>query len=82
MTLAPRVLSALQGHGLQARPDDDPQATWQRLYDLYRQEVGRLRERQRRSEVALRDYADEVARLRERFPLLALPPEAWAQEAP
>jgi hypothetical protein len=76
------VLLALQGHGLEARPDDDPQATWQRLYDLYRAEVGRLRERQRRGEVPLRDYAGEVARLRDSFPLLAVPPEAWPQETP
>lgn len=81
MTLTPGVLSALRGHGLDVRPDDDPRVTWQRLYDVYRERVAGLRQRQQRGEVALQDYAGAVARLRDSFPLLAVPPEAWSEEA-
>ncbi len=82
MTLTPGVLSALRGHGLDVCPDDDPREAWQRLYDLYREQVAGLRQRQRRGEIPLPDYASEVARLRDSFPLLAVPPEAWSQGAP
>jgi hypothetical protein len=75
--LRPEVAAALAGHGLRPDVTDTPETLRDELNDVYLVEVRELRERQRAGEIAMRDYAAAVTRLRERFPLLALPLTEW-----
>ena len=77
MKLRPEVAAALAGHGLTPGVTDTLETLRDKLNDLYLVEVRELRERQRAGEIPMKGYAAEVTRLRERFPLLALPLEAW-----
>jgi hypothetical protein len=71
------VLADLVLRGIDPQPDDTPQTLKERLNDLYLEEVRRLRERQRRGEIPLLDYARHADELKRRFPLLGLPLELW-----
>ena len=69
----------LERHGIASGSGDTPAALRERLNDVYVAEVRRLRERQVRGEIPLRDYARHVAALRDRFPLLSLPIALWGE---
>ena len=71
------VRQELVRHGLTVEDGDTAAVLRERLNDLYLEEVRRLRERQRRGEIPLREYTPHVAALRDRFPLLGLPLEHW-----
>jgi len=77
VALRASVREELRRHGLDVADGDTPAVLRERLNDLYLEEVRRLRERQRGGEIPLRDYAQHVAALRDRFPLLGLPLEHW-----
>ncbi len=77
MSLRASVVEQLRRHGIE--PDAPPAELHERLNELYLQEVRRLRERQRAGEIALRDYAFHVERLKRRYPLLGLPLQAWTE---
>ena len=77
VALHARVREELERHGVAVSAGDTPAVLRERLNDLYLEEVRKLRERQRRGEIPLKQYAQHVAGLRDRFPLLGLPLERW-----
>ncbi|HUG55413.1 MAG TPA: hypothetical protein VMR21_17535 [Vicinamibacteria bacterium] len=77
IALRPSVREELGRHGVASGPGDTPATLRERLNDAYVAEVRRLRDRQKAGEIPRRDYAEHVAALRARFPLLGLPLELW-----
>ena len=77
IALRSSVREDLERHWVTIRPQDTPATLRERLNDVYVGEVRLLRERQVRGEIPLRDYAQHVAALKARFPLLGLPLELW-----
>ncbi len=77
ISLRPSVREELARHGVETGPEDTPATLRERLNDVYVEEVRRLRERQVRGEIPLREYARHVADLKARFPLLSLPLDLW-----
>jgi hypothetical protein len=75
--LRPAVVAELQARGIGVAPDDTPATLRERLNDAYLEDVRHLRERQRRGEIPLADYAREVEALKLSYPLLALRLELW-----
>jgi hypothetical protein len=73
------VIEDLAGHGIAARPEDDPRTLRGRLNEAYLHDVRRLRERQRAGEIPLPEYAAHVDALRRRYPLLGLPEPLWTE---
>ena len=79
MRLRPLVLEELDRHGIVPSAGDAPETLRERLNDLYLEEVHRLRERQRRGEIPLSDYARHAQALKEGYPLLGLPLGQWVE---
>lgn len=79
MRLRPLVLEELDRHGVIPGDDDAPETLKERLNDLYLEDVRRLRERQRRGEIPLHDYARHAQALKEGYPLLGLPLGQWVE---
>jgi len=77
IALRAAILEELGRHGIAAGPEDTPATLRERLNDAYVAEVRRLRERQVAGEIPRREYAQHVAALRDRFPLLGLPLGLW-----
>ena len=77
ISLRSSVREDLERHGVTIGPRDTPATLRERLNDVYVGEVRRLRERQVRGEIPRSEYAQHVAALRARFPLLGLPLELW-----
>lgn len=75
----PAVREALARHGLAVEEGDTPAALKERLNDLYLEDVRRLKARLRTGEIRLLDYAAHAEALKERYPLLGLPLEAWTE---
>ena len=73
------MIEELGRHGIESGPADTPATLRERLNDVYLVEVRRLRARQVRGEIPLREYAGHVAALKERFPLLGVPAAAWEE---
>jgi hypothetical protein len=76
--LKPTVLADLAAHGVEPGEEDSPETLRERLNDAYLVEVRRLRERQRSGEIPLREFGSHVQALKERYPLLGLPLDRWA----
>lgn len=79
MPLRKVVVAALRRHGIQPAERDTPAGLRERLNDLYLDEVRRLKAEQLSGAIPLREYADHVQALKDRFPLLGLPLEAWIE---
>lgn len=79
MALKPEVLADLARHGVQPTPGEAPAALRARLNDIYLEDVRALREQQRAGAIALRDYAAQVERLKQRYALLGLPLRLWSE---
>lgn len=77
--LRPAAAEELARHGLVPGPEDTPQALRERLNERYLEDVRRLRERQARGEIPLRDYARQVQALKESYPLLGMPLAHWVE---
>ena len=73
------VSKALRAHGIEPSDDDTPASLRERLNDAYLEEVRRLKQRRQAGEIAKVEYADHVAALRDRFPLLGLPVDRWTE---
>lgn len=78
----PDVIEALARHGVRPGPDTPPALVRDFLYDLYRWELRRLRDRLLAHEFPRREYARRVVDLRRRYPLLSRPLEAWTEAEP
>ena len=77
VVLRPAVRDELSRHGVSSGPEDTPATLREKLNDAYLAEVRRLRERQVRGEIPLKEYAGHVAALKSRFPLLGVPLDLW-----
>jgi hypothetical protein len=76
----PDVLDELLKHGVRPRPTTPPDLVKDFLGEMYRYRLRRLRARLLRGEIAKRDYAGEIMRLREVYRLLSLPMRLWTTE--
>jgi hypothetical protein len=81
VTLRPAVAEALAGHGIARGPEDTPQQLRERLNERYLEDVRALKQRQQAGEIPLRDYAQHVQALKERYGLLGLPLPLWSDVA-
>lgn len=79
MTLKPEVLSGLARHGIAPDAADTPATLRERLNDAYLEDVRRLKDRQVRGEIPLREYAGHVQALKKSYPLLGLPLDLWSR---
>lgn len=75
----PAVLDELLAHGIRPTPATPPSRARELLNDLYRYELRELRDRLRRREFPKPTYAARVVALRERYPLLSIPMDQWAE---
>jgi hypothetical protein len=73
------VLEDLARHGLTPGPEDTPETLKERLNDLYLEDVRRLKDRQHRGQIPLRDYAQHAQAIKENYTLLSLPLELWVE---
>ena len=77
----PWVLDALAGHGVRPTGATPPERVREFVNDLYRYEIRRLRSRLLAGEFPKVEYYGRVVALRRRYPLLALKPREWLDEA-
>ncbi len=75
---APQVLDELRRHGVRPTPDTSPALVHEFVNDLYRFELRRLKQRQVRGEIEMRDYSAHVVALRKRYILVSVPVRRWA----
>jgi hypothetical protein len=71
------VLEDLLRHGVRPTDCTRPELVRAFVRDLYKYEIRVLRERYLRREFPKREYADRVADLRRRYPVLALQPREF-----
>jgi len=74
------VLDQLVRHGIVPNAATPPEMAHQFVNDLYLVEIRSLREKMRRGQIPLADYATRVRELRERYPLLSLPVRFWTED--
>ena len=79
MRLRPAVAAELARHGIEAAPDDTPEALRELLNDRYLEDVRRLKARQVAGEIPLKEYAGHAQALKEGYPLLGLPLPVWVE---
>ena len=72
------VFEELAHHGVRPRPSTPPALVRGYLSVLYRYEIRRLRTRLLLGEIPNDNYVAEVVALRQRYPLLSIPPRFWA----
>ena len=68
------VLEQLWRHGVQPTPATPPQLVHDFVYDLYRYELRRLRDRLVGREIPKAGYFDRVVELRRRYPIVSMKP--------
>jgi hypothetical protein len=73
------VLAELARHGVLPRDETPPEFIHEFINDLYRYEIRRLRARLLAGEIAKKDYAAHVERLRNLYPILSLPVRYWRE---
>jgi hypothetical protein len=73
------ILRDLRGHGIEPAPGEEPSSLREKLNDLYLEDVRRLKARQQRGEIPLREYAGHVQALKERYPLLGVSLSLWTE---
>jgi hypothetical protein len=78
----PAVLDELLAHGIRPTTTTAPSRARDLLNDLYCYELRGLRDRLRRREFAKVTYAARVVALRERYSLLSIPTDHWADVEP
>ena len=76
-----KILAALVAHGVRPTTATPPALVKDHVTALYLYELRALRAAMMRDEFPKREYAERVARLRERYHLLSLPSERWATQA-
>ena len=73
------VLEELARHGIAPGRDTPPEMVRDLVNDLYLYEIRRLKRRYIAGLVPKERYADEVAALRRRYPVLSLPLRYWTE---
>lgn len=81
----PVALRELERHGVRPRPTTPPACIHDYLESLYAFEIRELKLKRKELErffgpQPLEGYAEQVRALKARYPILALPPEAWTEE--
>jgi hypothetical protein len=71
------ILDELARHGLCPGPTTTPQQLRDAVLDLYKYEIGVLKQRLLSGAFERREYAGRVIALRTRYPLLSLPLPLW-----
>jgi hypothetical protein len=74
------VLVELARHGVIPRDDTPPDFVREHISALYLVEIRSLRRRLLAGQIPKGDYAQRVAELRDRYPVLSLRVELWAKE--
>ena len=75
------VLAELARHGVIPRPDTPPDFVRDFISSLYLVEIRSLRSKLLAGQIQKRDYAQRVAELRDRYPVLSLRVDLWAEES-
>lgn len=73
------VREELLRHGVIPSADSPPELVHQFVNDLYVYEIRTLRGRLKDGAIALSDYATQVEKLRNRYPVLSLPIRFWIE---
>lgn len=73
----PDVLAHLWRHGVQPRDTTPPELVRGFVNDLYRYELRKLRDRYLVGEFPKATYHQQVIRIRDRYPVLALKAHEW-----
>lgn len=73
----PPILERLAEHGIRPTPSTPPGRVRDLLADLYRYELRRLREQERRRGLAKPEYLQSVLALRRKYALLSVPLAQW-----
>jgi hypothetical protein len=74
-----RVLNELARHGIIPHSDTPPEFVHEFVNDLYLLEIRRLRGRLKAGLLVKADYANHVAELRKRYPILSVPVSYWTE---
>lgn len=74
------VLAELARHGVRPTAETPVELVREFVNDLYLIEIRSLRDRFRAGLIAKNDYASEVERLRNRYPVLSLPARHWVED--
>src|SRR5262245_16725888 len=74
------VLDQLGRHGVIPRDDTPPDLIRDYISGLYLVEIRSLRAKLIAGEIPKKDYARRVAELRDRYPILSLRVDLWAEE--
>ena len=74
------VLVELARHGVIPRSDTPPDFVREYVSSLYLVEIRSLRTRLLAGQIPKKDYAERVAELRDRYPVLSLRVDLWAKE--
>lgn len=80
-TYRPDVLSMLERHGVRPLPHTRPELVRDFVRELYKYEIRELRGRMLRREFPKSEYAARVDALRRRYPVLALQPCEFVEQA-
>jgi hypothetical protein len=80
------ALRELERHGVRPHPTTPPGRIHEYLESLYAFEIRELKIKRKELErffgpQPLEEYAERVKALKASYPILSLPPEAWAEEA-
>jgi len=74
------VLGELARHGVIPRQDTPPDLVREYISALYLVEIRSLRRKLLAGQIPKKDYAQRVAELRDRYPVLSLRLDLWAEE--
>jgi hypothetical protein len=74
------VLEELSRHGIVPDSETPPELAHQFVNDLYLFEIRSLRNKLLIGSVQKADYANLVAELRDRYPVLSLPVKFWTED--
>ena len=73
------VRAELARHGVKPDEDTPPELVHEYANSLYVYEIRALRKKQRAGLIPMREYANHVKELRERYPILSLPIRHWTE---
>jgi hypothetical protein len=73
------VLKELARHGIIPRSDTPPEFIHEFVNNLYLIEIRATKQRMLAGEIIKTDYSKRVEELRNRYPILSLPPRLWSE---
>lgn len=76
----PTVIEQLNRHGIMPTDETSPEEIREFINDLYLIEIRNLRKCLLDGNIRKADYAGEVLKLRNRYPILSLPIQFWLED--